>query len=188
MAVLALTVLAGCATVAPIGPASTGTLAEDKDFEAAGRLSARHGNEGAAVHFTWRHTAEGDRIDVATPTGQTLAQLAGDHAGVRLSRPGESVTSYSGWPALTQAVFGVAIPVAGLAFWIVGRPVAQTRFGIERDGDGRPRVIHQDGWEIVYAYADGAPASRPSRLFMRFPDAEIVEVRIAIDRFGPAAH
>jgi hypothetical protein len=40
----------------------------------------------------------------------------------------------------------------------------------------------------VYAFADGAPASRPSRLLMRFPDAELIEVRIVVDRIGPAPH
>jgi hypothetical protein len=57
-------------------------------------------------------------------------------------------------------------------------------FGNERDAAGRLSVLRQSGWEIVYAYADGAPPAQPTRLVMRYPDTEIVEVRLVVDRWN----
>lgn len=179
---LAAAVLAGCASL----PAPTGVPAAREPtthFDIAGRLSAKRGSDGVAAHFTWTHAPGQDRVDVATPLGQTLARLVGGGADVRIERPGQAVEAYQSWDAVTRAVFGVSVPVDGLAAWIVGEPVADVPFGIERDERERPSVLRQRGWEIVYAYADDAPAQRPTRLVMRYPDAEPVEVRIVIDQW-----
>ncbi len=58
--------------------------------------------------------------------------------------------------------------------------------GVERDGAGRVSVLRQQGWEIVYAYADAPPPARPARLVMRYPDSEPVEVRVVVDRWSLA--
>ena len=187
VAPLVFVLVAGCAALTPVDPGPWSAFDTGTGFDAAGRLSARRGNDGIVANFTWRHELARDRIDVATPTGQTLAQMAGDSAGVRLTRPGEPAVDYSDWDALTREVFGAAIPVTGLASWVVGRPVPEREFGLERDAAGRPLVLNQGGWEIVYTYADGAPAYRPFRLVMRYPDVEPVEVRVVLDRIGPIA-
>jgi len=158
-------VLAGCATVAPSAVRSTNETAAA--FEASGRLSAKRGSEGVAAHFTWSHAPSSDRFDVSTPMGQIVARLSGDPSGVRIERPGEAPVAYPDWGALTREVFGVAIPVDGLASWIQAQPVAGPAFDLERDAAGRPLVLRQQGWEIVYAYADAASAANPSRLVMR---------------------
>ena len=175
--VLAVLVLAGCATVAtsPTAPPATAVTA----FDVAGRLSARRGSEGVSVHFTWRHAPDFDRLDIATPLGQVVARLTGDAAGVRVERPNEAEKSYADWGELTRDVLGVAIPVDGLASWIVGTPAASSGFDFERDAQGRPLVLRQQGWEIVYAYGDER-ATRPSRLVMRYPGSEPIEVRIVV--------
>lgn len=180
--VLALMAVSGCATVAPAPAPSAATV--EAAFDASGRLSARRGSEGAAIHFTWVHASDADRFDVSTPLGQIAARLRGDAAGVRVERPGEAPEAYPDWNALTRAVLGVAIPVDGLATWIQGAPSARAAFALERDAAGRPLVLRQQGWEIVYAYADDA-ADRPARLVMRYPDSEPIEVRIVVDRFTP---
>lgn len=179
---LAVLAVAGCASVAPV-PVPQGA-AVDAAFDASGRLSARRGSDGAAVHFAWVHARDADRFDVSTPLGQVAARLRGDAAGVRVERPGEAPEAYPDWNSLTRAVLGVAIPVDGLATWIQGAPSARAAFDLERDAAGRPLVLRQQGWEIVYAYADDA-AIRPIRLVMRYPDSEPIEVRIVVDRFTP---
>ena len=70
----AVALLAGCATVGPASTAVDVPLVATPQFDIAGRLSARRGNQGAAAHFTWRHRPDGDVLDVATPMGQTLAR------------------------------------------------------------------------------------------------------------------
>lgn len=181
---LAVLAFAGCATVTPVAVSRPATA--DVAFDAAGRLSARHGSEGAAVNFNWVHARDADQFDLATPLGQVAARLSGDASGVRVERPGQDPEAYPDWNALTRAVLGVAIPVDGLATWIQGVPSPRAGFDLERDAAGRPLVLRQQGWEIVYAYADDA-ARQPLRLVMRYPDSEPIEVRIVVDRFTPDA-
>jgi outer membrane lipoprotein LolB len=92
------------------------------------------------------------------------------------------VESATTWGALTERAFGVTIPVDGLSSWVRGVPRADARFAVERDAVGRVTVLRQDGWEVVYAYADDA-ATRPMRLTLRYPDAAPVEVRVVVDRW-----
>lgn len=182
-AVLALA-LAACATVGPAPPPAERPVSAS--FDSAGRLSARHGNDGVAVHFTWTHAPGNDVFDVATPLGQTVARLRGDAAGIFVERPGEAPMQYPDWNALTQSVIGVALPVDGLVSWLQGAPSPASASDIERDSAGRPLVLRQQGWEIVYSYAGDAAAAPPARLIMRYPASEPIEVRIVVDRFAAA--
>ncbi len=151
-------------------------------FTAQGRLSARKGSEGVAVHYDWTHSAAADRFDIATPLGQTVARMERDGSGVRVMRPGDPPVAYPDWSVLTANVLGVAIPVEGLASWLQGAPMPGGASDIERDDAGRPLVLRQQGWEIVYAYGDAS--ARPSRLVMRYPGSEPLEVRIVVDTFS----
>ncbi len=187
VAMMVAALMTACAVV-PTQVATTSEipLVAADHFDIVGRLSARRGSEGVAAHFTWSHRPDGDRIDVATPLGQTLARLSGDAAGVRVERPGQAPLASASWDVLTREVFGVPIPVDGLSAWVVGAPRAGVPFGSERDAAGRLSVLRQSGWEIVYAYAEGAPPAQPLRLVMRYPDTEIVEVRLVVDRWNEA--
>jgi outer membrane lipoprotein LolB len=73
----------------------------------------------------------------------------------------------------------VPLPVSGLAWWIRGVPHPLAAHTLEVDELGRPSVLRQDGWEIVYAYADDS-TRQPSRVRLTWPE---VEVRIVIDRW-----
>lgn len=184
-AALLVAALAGCAAVAPL-PVPDVPAPPDAPFEISGRLSARRGADGVAAHFSWSHAEGRDRIDVATPTGQVIARMERDAAGIRVERPNAPAAAFADWGALTRDVLGVAIPVDGLAAWIRGAPAPGERYGVERDGAGRVSVLRQQGWEIVYAYADAPPPARPARLVMRYPDSEPVEVRVVVDRWSLA--
>ena len=176
-------VLAGCA-IAPPSPPPPSETAESlqSPFAAEGRLSARRGAEGVAANFAWDHDGTRDRIDLSTPLGQTVARLSGDAAGVEVELPDHRVFTAGDWDTLTTKALGLPIPVAGLSAWMRGMPQAGEDASIERDGQSRPSVLRQDGWEIVYQYPDDA-SRRPSRLILRYPGAEPVDVRIAIDRW-----
>ena len=86
------------------------------------------------------------------------------------------------WRALTEKAFGVTIPVDGLASWIRALPRPTARYSVERDASGRVSLLRQDGWEVVYAYADDAVA-RPFRVTLHYPCAEPIEVRVVVDRW-----
>jgi len=179
LAAASVAALAACATAPPVPPVD---VRVESRFAAQGRLSARRGSDAVAVHYDWRHAAATDEFDVATPLGQTVARMRRDASGVRVERPNEPVVEYRDWGGLTQSVLGVAIPVDGLASWLQGAPVPGGASAVERDDAGRPLVLRQQGWEIVYAYNDAS--ARPSRLVMRYPGSEALEVRIVIDAFS----
>jgi outer membrane lipoprotein LolB len=73
--------------------------------------------------------------------------------------------------------------VQGLTAWLRGYARAGSPAQLARDAQGRPEVLMQDGWEIVYAYPDDA-AQRPSRLTLRYDGSDPAEVRLVIDRWG----
>ena len=177
-ALLALLV-AGCASVGPVQQ-QVAPIA-DAAFSADGRLSARHANDGVTGNYHWQHVPPRDEVELASPLGQVVAELTGDmsagYARVRLAdgRTAEAAD----WTTLTRNALGVPLPIAGLGAWMRGGPHGASAHQAEVDSAGRVQVLRQDGWEIVYSYADAA-ARRPSTLRLHYPD---VEVRVAVDRF-----
>lgn len=172
--------LAACAGLPP-APSKTTAIAIDEPFAVDGRLSARQGNQAIVAHFTWTHSGPRDEFVVATPLGQTLAELDGD-----ASVPRVEVRMADGrrddardWTELTSRAVGFALPVSWLAAWIRGAPHADGSHAVELDTTGRASVLRQSGWEVVYSYADEA-ARRPSRLRLAYPD---VEIAIVVDRW-----
>lgn len=176
-------VVAGCASL-PAPPAAEAPISSvDAPFVIGGRISARRGDNGVAGAFSWTHDARHDAIDLATPLGQTLAQLEGDHREVTVRLSDGRVETAPTWSALTEQAFGVVIPVDGLAWWVRGLPRASGRYSVERDAAGRVALLRQDGWEVVYAYADDA-SRQPLRITLQYPGAEPIEVRVVVDRAG----
>lgn len=173
-----LLMVAGCATV-PVSPAPSVQALADVPFSADGRISARHGNDAVSANFRWEHTAAGDQLELATPLGQTVAQLDGDASRAEVRLPDGKTLAATDWTALTERALGIPIPVIGLAAWVRGGPHAGSAFSTESDGGGRIGLLRQDGWEIVFDYA-GQPEARPSRLRMTYPGG--VEIRLVVDR------
>jgi outer membrane lipoprotein LolB len=183
LALCASRALCACASVGPSAPASVADAAQSAaPFDIYGRLSARRSSEGGAANFAWRHQAGRDEVDLTTPLGQTLARLSGDARGVRAQWPDGKSLEARDWDELTLRTIGVAIPVQGLTAWLRGYARAGSPSSAERDAQGRPAVLRQDGWEIVYAYPDDATA-RASRLTLRYPGSDPTEVRVVIDRW-----
>ena len=144
---------------------------------------------GAATR-RWRSISRGatrrtaTASTLSTPLGQIVARMRGDGARVRVERPAARRCRMP-TGAQSRRGLGVAIPVDGLAAWMQGAPAAGGAFDLERDAQGRPLVLRQRGWEIVYSYGDAS--ARPTRLVMRYPGSEPVEVRIVVDRFCESA-
>ncbi len=151
-------------------------------FEAAGRLSARHGSEALTANFRWRHDGDDDELDFASPLGQTIARLTGGRDGVTLRMADGRVATAADWTGLSARTVEWSLPVDGLVFWIQGAPRPQAAFDMEPAADGTPRVLRQEGWTIVYqAFAsDPAGRLRPERMTLSYPD---IELRLVVDRW-----
>src|SRR5437867_9382332 len=172
--------LAGCAPSAIERATPSTSLSPVRAlFEVGGRLSARHGTEALAASFRWRHDRDRDELELVTPLGQTIARLTGNASGVQLQNADGRVSAATDWTALTEQGLGWPLPVSGLVFWVQGAPREGAPFAIEPDVDGRPSVLRQDGWTIVYqAFAPVQDVARPSRLTLSYPG---VELRLVID-------
>jgi outer membrane lipoprotein LolB len=179
--VASLLLLSACAGLGPEREVSPAVMARAQPaFEAAGRLSVRHGTDALTASFRWRHDGSQDEIDLASPLGQTIARLSGNPGSVELRTADGHVTTDSDWAALTARSLAWPLPVDGLAYWIQGTPRAGTPFVVEPAADGMPRQLRQDGWSIVYQsfVADASGASRPTRMTLTYPD---VELRLVVD-------
>ena len=174
--------LAACASLQPPESVPATAATSDEAFDIGGRMSARRGDSGIAGAFTWTHDAHRDAIDLATPLGQTIAQLEGGARGVTVRLQDGRTESAATWRELTERAFGVVIPVDGLSAWVRGAPRAGADATVERDSAARVSLLRQDGWEVTYAYADDA-ARRPSRVSLSYPGAPPVEVRVVVDRW-----
>jgi outer membrane lipoprotein LolB len=177
--------LSGCMTALPRLMEIAAPTA-DQPFTIDGRLSAKRGNDGAAANFAWNHEAGRDRIDLASPFGQVYARIDGRSDRVQVERPGGATDAYPDWKAMTAALLGAPVPMDDLAWWIRGAAREGAPASVERDAQGRVLILRQLAWEIVYAYSDDAPSAGPSRLVLKYPDVEPVEVRIVVDRWNAA--
>jgi outer membrane lipoprotein LolB len=177
IAIAVALVLTACATPAPLATLPMVPV-PDAAFGIDGRLSAKRGDEGISVGFSWRHDPPRDAF---TPLGTVLAELAGDAARreVEIVLADGRREVAADWPALTSRTLGFSLPVAGLSAWVRGAPHAASPWTVETDASGRARVLRQDGWEIVYGYADDGER-QPARL--RLVGSE-TEMRIVIDRW-----
>lgn len=177
--------LSGC-TTSPPRQAGAAVPTVDQPFAIDGRLSAKRGTAGAAANFMWNHEDARDRIDLASPFGQVYARISGAPDRIVVERPGGATEAYPDWSSMTVALLGAPVPLDDLAFWIRGAARGGAPASVERDAQGRALVMRQRAWEIVYAYPDDAPSTRPSRLVLKYPDVEPVEVRIVVDRWSTA--
>jgi len=184
LALACLVALAGCASLREPSGAAAARMdpVADVAFVAQGRLSARRGNDAVTAHFRWEHAPPRDAVRLTTPLGQGVAELEGDASvhRVRVRTAEGRELEAADWEALTARTLGFPLPVGGLAAWIRGGPHAASAHSVERDDAGRAGVLRQDGWEIVFAYADDE-AALPRALTLRYAD---VEVRLVVDRRG----
>ncbi|HEX8009519.1 MAG TPA: lipoprotein insertase outer membrane protein LolB [Casimicrobiaceae bacterium] len=175
--------LVACAP-APLerGEAQAALPPAQEAFEASGRLSAKHGAEGLAANFQWRHEGAQDDLELSSPLGQTIAVLTGDGGSVRLRSADGRVLTATNWTALTERGLGWPLPVDGLKYWMQGAARVGAPFTSEAGADGRAAVLRQDGWTIVYQGYRETPAAgwRPSQMTLTYPE---VELRLAIDRW-----
>src|SRR5574341_1506073 len=127
--VLLAAILAACAQVEIKPPA--GPL----EFDLAGRIAARYGNEAFTGNIGWRHAKTGDELLISTPTGQGVAQILRQGDAVLLKTAEGREFRASDSESLTERILGFRLPLEGLADWVQGKP--------------SPR-LESRGWKIEY--------------------------------------
>ncbi len=174
LVVLALA-LSGCATISPAPPVvpPVADRVPVQNWTMQGRISIRTGPENLSGQIRWQHRTASDDMILTSPLGQGVARIVRDASGVTLEAPNQPVRRAADAEALTRAVLGYGLPVAGLTWWVQGLPAPGRAFEARRDSSGRIEQIRQDGWVIdLLQYAD-APPYRLRKLALVRDDLEI---------------
>lgn len=177
--------LGACAEL-PLSPGHTPSAAAQaaqpgQDFTASGRFALRHENGSAAGRFSWQRQGERDSILLSDPLGRGIAEIVRDPDSTRLTTADRRSLNATDADSLVHDALGYPLPVAGLSAWLTGRPAhPATAKTLERDAQGRPLRLAEDGWLIDYRYGD---ATLPSRLTARW--GEQIELRLIIEDWLP---
>jgi outer membrane lipoprotein LolB len=138
-----------------------------------GRIAVRRDTNRYSADISWRHRPIRDDILLSGPLGQGMAELVRDDSGARLTTAERREYSAPDLEELSTRVFGFALPLSGMARWIVGDAEAT-----ERDSAGRPQRATAERWSIEYLdWEADSPNAMPLLIEMRRDE---LDVRIKI--------
>lgn len=180
LAAVALLLLAGCAS-APPKPAARPVQPEQGAFALDGRIAVRYDGSHPSGGFHWQHDAESDDILMLAPLGVTVAHIRRDAGGATLEASGRHYAAQDSGE-LMQQVLGWRLPLEGLPYWVMARPMPGSPADVERDANGQISQMRQDGWDIRYtAYAAAAADSLPTRMTLA---RDKLEIKLLIDEWS----
>ena len=158
------------------------TLANIKAFALKGRLGVISQKQGFSGGIDWQHQTITDNIDLFSPVGGKVANIAKNSSGVTLtSQNGHSVSAQDA-ESLTETALGFRLPLNGLSDWAIGRPNASKIEAANWDDAGRLTALKQDGWDISYEnYADIDGISLPKKILLK---SEKVNLKLLVERWG----
>lgn len=154
---VAALLLAACTTL----PVSTGLPAREaiRDFAIEARFALTQDQQRHAGRLSWQHADQRDALTVASPFGQTMAEILVVPGKARLETSDRQIHEAADAASLTRDVLGYALPIAALADWLLGRGGE-----VVRDEAGRPAYLSAAGWEIRYEYDEPGASALPARL------------------------
>ena len=191
LALIFMLILAACATQ-PIPPSQApttssinqkhlATLANIKAFALKGRLGVVTQKQGFSGGINWQHQAVTDNIDVYSPVGGKVANIAKNAQGVTLTdQNGHSISAQDA-ESLTETTLGFRLPLTGLNDWALGRPSASKIDAANWDETGRLTALKQDGWDISFEnYAMQNGVDLPSKILLK---SEKVNLKLLVEKW-----
>src|SRR6185295_6943319 len=106
--------LAGCAGLPELGAEKPAQL----EFELAGRIAVRYGEQAASGNVAWRHARDSDELVITTPVGGAVARIVRDRTGVVLTNADGVEHRAADAESLTERVLGFRLPLEGLSDWV----------------------------------------------------------------------
>jgi len=153
--------LAGCASA----PLSQSLVADYREtIELSGRLSVNYEKDGqpgsVTGNFEWSQQPGRIDISLASPLGQTLAEISVTPQGATLTQAGREPMSAQDIDTLTSRALGWSLPVAGLRDWMQGYATAADgkRFVASPANNS---VYTKDGWRLRFVSWQDEKAARP---------------------------
>ena len=200
LALILALILAACATQPiappPSTPASTNAtinqqhlaeLANIKAFTLKGRLGVVTQKQGFSGNIEWQHQANinnqagTDNIDVYSPVGGKVANIAKTSNGVTLTdQKGRSISAQDA-ESLTEMTLGFRLPLTGLSDWALGKPTISKVAASSWDEKGRLLTLKQDGWDISYEnYVENNGIELPNKIVLK---SEKVNLKLLIENW-----
>jgi len=170
-----------CSTFAPVTTAERQYVGR---FSVVTALAGKRDSSSGRFKFA----VEGDSVvlDLDSPLGSTLARVAVDPRGARLTAPGNSgqrEVRGANAEALTYEVLGWPLPVEGFRDWIDGRPVAGRPSSERITSTGK--AFEQDGWTITVLERFDEGRGAPRRLLFERPETRdptpAISLRLVLD-------
>ncbi len=143
-------------------------------FAIEGRFSLTQDHERHAGRLSWQHLAGTDSLQIASPFGQTVAEIVVVPGRAQLETSDRQRFEAADAAALTREVLGYALPVTALADWLLGRGAGD----VAHDALGRPLSLRAGEWEVSYEYDSADAAALPDRLQVRREGGPDIRLRI----------
>ena len=168
-----LLVLAACASVREPPAPSLSDAARQQAWEThlahlgamstwglKGRVAGKSDSEGFQAGVHWEQYPQSFSIDLHGPLGGKTAAISGRAGKVEVQTSGGEHYLAEEPETLLQDLFGYALPVTGLRYWVRGIPSPGRQvLSLELDARGRLKHLSQAGWSIDYnRYHEGSPA------------------------------
>lgn len=146
---LALALLAACASRPPAGPADAEALAALEHWHVSGKVGLRQNGKGNSARLDWRQSDTSYAILLNGPLGLGAIRIEGDASGVTVTNK-EGEHRAASPEALIERLSGWQIPVSELVYWARGLPAPELAIQDTVMVQGRLQRLSQAGWEIEY--------------------------------------
>lgn len=191
-----LLIIVGCATK-PTLPTATPTkpppenaaihqqhlakLANIQAFSLKGRLGVVTQKQGFSGSIEWQHQVATDNIDVYSPLGSKVANIAKTPDQVVLTDQKGQTIKANDAETLTETTLGFRLPLNGLSDWAIGRPTASKIEASSWDAQGRLFALKQDGWDIGFEnYVESNGTFLPNKIVLK---SEKVNLKLLVEKW-----
>ncbi len=157
------------------------SLANIKDFSLKGRLGVVSQKQGFSGGIEWQHHTATDNIDVFSPVGGKVANIAKTADQVVLTDQKNHQIKANDAETLTETTLGFRLPLGGLSDWAVGRPTASKIAASSWDAQGRLIMLKQDGWDIDFEnYLESNGTFLPTKIVLK---SEKVNLKLLVEKW-----
>ena len=156
-------------------------LANIQAFSLKGRLGVVTQKQGFSGSIEWQHQTATDNIDVYSPVGGKVANIAKNDSGVTLTdQKGHSIKANDA-ETLTETTLGFRLPLSGLSDWALGKPTTSKIEASSWDAKGRLLMLKQDGWDIGFEnYLENNGTFLPNKIVLK---SEKVNLKLLIEKW-----
>ena len=194
LALISIILLTACA-IQPTAPSSApsahanvsvnqqhlATLTKIKSFALKGRMGVVTQKQGFSGSIDWHHQPAPDNIDVYSPVGGKVANIAKTPSGVTLTDQKNRSISAQDAESLTEMTLGFRLPLTGLADWALGNPTTSYVEASTWDEKGRLLTLKQDGWDIAYDnYTETNGVDLPNKIMLK---SEKLNLKLLVEKW-----